>query len=377
LKDGQIIPGEKTPNLEVTEEGKYKVVANYTAINCEVIGEVLVEMFVPLKEIIKPSKPISYCRFNLNKIVVDLTQTEAVMFAGIDRTKYEVTYYNTYEDAVAANNAIVTSNAHIIVSSNEKQTRYIFIQDTITGCSDIFTVDIIAEEGGKPSKPKDVKVCATYVLPELANNLTYYTGAGATGKQFFAGQEITTPGVHTLYVLQNNGNGCYEETSFTISITEQVVADVLEDKVYDCDVHILEKLSNGNKYFTESGGNGFQLAEGQMILDNQTIYIYKESEDKLCYDESSFTITYEDCPIPKGISPNGDGYNDTFDLSSNGVSSIKIYNRLGSLVYDYEGEYTNQWHGQDKKNKQLPSGTYYYVLVARSGLKTGWIQVNY
>ena len=377
FRDELLIPGEQSPNLEVREGGNYKVVAKYTSIDCEVVGEVLVEMFVPLKEIIKPSNPINYCRFNLNKTQVDLTIAELSMFVGLDRTNYNVVYYNTYEDAVGAKNAIVNSSTHEIESSADKQTRYIFVQDIVTGCSDIFTVDLFSEEGEKPNKPHDVKVCGLYELPVLADDLSYYSGSGATGKKYLSKEQITVPGTHTMYVLKDNGNGCYEETSFTISITEEVIADVLEDKSYDCEVHVLEDLNEGNKYFTEPGGNGIRLLPGQLILDNQTIYIYKESEDRLCYDESSFTITYEDCPIPKGISPNGDGYNDTFDLSSNGVSSIKIYNRLGSLVYEYEGIYTDQWYGKDKNNKQLPSGTYYYVLVTRSGLKTGWVQVNY
>jgi len=332
---------------------------------------------IRITEISHQAKAIEYCRYKLGDTTVDLTVSENSMFAGLDKTKYHTAYYVTNEDALAASNVIADPTKHGIESSQDKQKRYILVEDLLTGCSEIFTVELVAVTGDIPAKPKDVKVCAVYEFPAQASNLAYYDGPGATGKKYVAGNQIFTPGVHTIYVLQDNGAGCYEETSYTVSITEEVVADVLPDQTYDCDVHVLEPLSSRNHYFTEPGGKGKELLPGQMVLDNQTIYIYVQSEDGLCYDESSFKIQYEDCPIPKGISPNGDGLNDSFDLTSNGVSSIKIYNRLGTLVYDFSGVYTNQWHGQNKQDKQLPAGTYYYVLQTRSGLVTGWVQVNY
>jgi len=377
LKDDEEIPGETKPDLEVKEPGEYKVVAHYPAIDCEVVGTIKVEMFKPLHEIIHQAKAIEYCRYMLGEIKVDLTTSETSMFAGLDKTKYNTTYYVTEEDAIEARDLIVDPTSHVIESSQDKQKRFVLVEDILTGCSEIFEVELIAVAGAKPEKPKNVTVCAVYEFPVLGDNLAYYEGPGATGKKYEAGNQLFNPGDYTIYVLQDNGGGCYEEVSYTVSITEEVVADVLPDQTYDCDVHILEQLSPRNHYFTEPGGKGTELLPGQMVLDNQTIYIYVQSVDGLCYDESSFKIQYEDCPIPKGISPNGDGLNDTFDLTSNGVSSIKIYNRLGTLVYDFNGLYTNQWHGQNKQNKQLPAGTYYYVLQTRSGLVTGWVQVNY
>ncbi|TDS52157.1 gliding motility-associated C-terminal domain-containing protein, partial [Myroides indicus] len=128
--------------------------------------------------------------------------------------------------------------------------------------------------------------------------------------------------------------------------------------------------------FEEPGGNGRELQPGTLISAAQTIYVYASSDNGLCTDESSFTIDYEDCPIPRGISPNGDGKNDTFDLSLHGVQDIKIYNRWGTEVYSHGDSYTNQWYGQNKDGKQLPDGTYYYVIHAHGKVRTGWVQIN-
>lgn len=77
--------------------------------------------------------------------------------------------------------------------------------------------------------------------------------------------------------------------------------------------------------------------------------------------------------IPKGISPNGDGENDYLDLDGYFVSKIAIYNRFGVEVYSKK-DYTNEWKGQDKNNKLLSTGTYFYVVeVLGVPYKSGYI----
>lgn len=79
------------------------------------------------------------------------------------------------------------------------------------------------------------------------------------------------------------------------------------------------------------------------------------------------------CPIQKGISPNFDGLNDGFDLSLYELNELKIYNRYGTEVYRHGKGYTNQWIGQDKNNRQLPTGTYYYVFTTNFETLSGYI----
>jgi gliding motility-associated-like protein len=83
------------------------------------------------------------------------------------------------------------------------------------------------------------------------------------------------------------------------------------------------------------------------------------------------------CSIPKGISPNSDGFNDAFDLSGfSEIEKVKIFNRYGMVVFEQDN-YINQWKGQDYKGNLLPSGTYYYVVnFATTGAKTGWVYLS-
>ena len=76
-----------------------------------------------------------------------------------------------------------------------------------------------------------------------------------------------------------------------------------------------------------------------------------------------------------GISPNGDGVNDTFvieGLENGGKNTLQIFNRWGVLVYSKKG-YDNSWGGISENSltinasKGLPEGTYFYILEFDGG----------
>ena len=80
--------------------------------------------------------------------------------------------------------------------------------------------------------------------------------------------------------------------------------------------------------------------------------------------------------IPRGISPNGDGLNDQFDLSALGVKKLEIFNRYGQEVYN-KSNYTNEWTGKGSNGDELPTGTYFYMIERTNGeSKTGWVYLN-
>ncbi|MFV8340001.1 gliding motility-associated C-terminal domain-containing protein [Flavobacterium sp. LB3P21] len=92
-----------------------------------------------------------------------------------------------------------------------------------------------------------------------------------------------------------------------------------------------------------------------------------------CETSSNVLIESAYCNIQKGISPDGNGSNDFFDLRLMDVKKLEIFNRYGIKVYSHS-DYTDQWKGQSNKGEDLPSATYYYVIEFNNGEpKTGWI----
>jgi gliding motility-associated-like protein len=82
---------------------------------------------------------------------------------------------------------------------------------------------------------------------------------------------------------------------------------------------------------------------------------------------------------PNAFSPDGDGINDLFKISGQGMNDfqIEIFNRWGQMVYK-SIDLSNGWDGTFK-GKNLPTGTYVYKIktskygVEQKLLKSGTV----
>jgi gliding motility-associated-like protein len=111
-----------------------------------------------------------------------------------------------------------------------------------------------------------------------------------------------------------------------------------------------------------------------VIVNESGTYTVRVTTPDGCFSDESVMVSGILCTIQKGISPNGDGDNESFILTD--VKKLSIYNRYGGKVYTHY-DYTNQWHGQTDAGSELPDGTYYYVIERGSGVTlTGWIYIN-
>ena len=72
----------------------------------------------------------------------------------------------------------------------------------------------------------------------------------------------------------------------------------------------------------------------------------------------------------EGFSPNGDGYNDSWEISylnQYPSTMIEIFNRWGTLLWSSSYPNIENWDGK-YNDKDLPVGTYYYIIKFDSSL---------
>jgi gliding motility-associated-like protein len=211
--------------------------------------------------------------------------------------------------------------------------------------------------------------------PNAVYTWTSPTGVTGTGITFTA-SEVGT------YTLSVNIFGCI--SSFTV----QVVADnsaIAIDFTQGCEnnkYRLVAVPSNGSfdvasSTFSWSGPNVVATENPNAItLGANGVYTVIVTNSQGCSATETITVNNISCTIQKGISPNNDGQNDVFDLSTLNVKELFMYNRYGTEVYKFSG-YTNQWGGQSSSGMELPDGTYFYVIQTVEGENiTGWIFIN-
>ncbi|QBZ98929.1 choice-of-anchor J domain-containing protein [Flavobacterium sangjuense] len=246
----------------------------------------------------------------------------------------------------------------------------------------------------------DISYCADAAndLPTLSANFTtggvFSAGAGliinpATGEINIA---QSNPGTYVItYAVAADAATCNigGSTNFTITITPDL-AFTIDDFCQNSSLTL--QLIDTN--FDASTASYTWTQGSSTIGTNATLNIdeYLSQNPSLslpltfgvsvgvngCTTSQNITIENNPCLlIPRGISPNNDQVNDTFDLSDYGVKEITIFNRYGTIVYSFSGNYTNQWKGQSDSGQELPDGTYFYSIHTTEGAtKTGWVYIN-
>jgi len=305
--------------------------------------------------------------------VFDLTQQEEVIVGNQNPSDFTVTFYAT-EAEIEAGTPITTPENFATAG----QTVYAVVTNNTTGCVASVAIELPVTPLPVADAPDDIVACDSYELPALSGSNAYWTGTGGTGEPLSAGQIITED--VTVYVLATSPNNpdCTVENVFNIIIS---TVDITFEAGCEGTAYWLQALPADTSFNPDTveylwSGPEFSSSEPGFAVPAVGIYTVVITTEEGCIGEESFEVESTTCVVPKGISPNGDGMNDNFDLLSYDVRKLRIFNRYGQEVYS-RANYTNEWYGQSDRGNELPSGTYYYMIERENGeSKTGWVYIN-
>ena len=201
-----------------------------------------------------------------------------------------------------ANGQGLQLNAGDIIDTT--QTIYIYNSfDDLEGCSteNLFEVNILAVT---VDEVMDVITCSDYELPVLTNG-KYFTEPFGQGSELFAGDFITTS--QTIYIYDRVGErfSCFDENSFSVSISEKPNLDVYENiegcgsvslPIVDIPGVIIEYYRRPNRIDLIDPSEYTITDLGSRII---YVYAYPSGDSTLqsiqgCYTEALFQVTVYD-----------------------------------------------------------------------------------
>lgn len=380
-KDGVEITGQTGPDLVVAETGNYMLEASVIGANCTATDNVIIEFFPPVESITQQPQDISQC-ISGGTASFDLTTNDAVIAGTTNVSDLTITYHLTQADAESGSNPVASP----YTSSTASQMIYARVVYNPTGCYGVRSFEVKALPLPVFTIGSGYTRCEGQ--PVVINvSATNFDPIDATYQWMVNG--VVSPETGSTITVNENGtvsvtvslNGC-THTESTEVLPNTTALNVMIDG--DCE--------NNAYYLTAHPVDGSFDPEGvtyswsgpvAVIDDTQKVKITTQGTYTVtvtlpdgCSGTASFTPDSVACLIQKGISPNGDGDNENFNLSDFNVLKLSIFNRYGREVYSM-ANYTNQWHGQESNGNDLPTGTYFYSIEMRDQpAVTGWIYIN-
>ncbi|KGO90984.1 choice-of-anchor L domain-containing protein, partial [Flavobacterium subsaxonicum] len=238
------------------------------------------------------------------------------------------------------------------------------------GCAEVtatFTVNVIAAP-----VPTFTYASVAYCQDEATNPSPILTDAAGTFSASPAGLSInaatgvidlaaSTAGTYTVSNTVAGTADCPSVTATTtITITALPVVTVVHECInneYTLSVSFENDLVNNPdtvSYSWNSGSVELGTDETLVIRDGGTYSVTVTPLSGDCPATAEIVVESASCMVQKGISPNNDGLNDSFDLSGLDVRKLEIFNRYGKEVYSKSG-YKNEWFGQTDGGDELPT----------------------
>lgn len=210
---------------------------------------------------------------------------------------------------------------------------------------------------------KIVNICegdSTLVSVSGVNRIVWDFGSNDVSNYF------NTQGFYPFTAYRDDD--CFVRDSIEVGIAPLPVANAGEDQKISIGESLILQGAGGNSYrWSPTSFLNNPATPNPLSTPTETItYTLTVINNFGCRDSAQVTIEVElnvNYPIPNLITPNGDGFNDVWDLSLiPGIEKAEIFvlNRYGWEVFKTK-EYKNDWDGKFN-GVLLPDGAYVYII---------------
>jgi gliding motility-associated-like protein len=182
----------------------------------------------------------------------------------------------------------------------------------------------------------------------------------------------------TYIVTATDSKGCTAKTSTTVENTNALSIKFTSSPSAPLKVDFTNNSVDLTSNVSSETMWVWKFGDGQSAFNNNTNHTYAQPGtyhacliaknlsgciDSLCNDIEVNSDLY--VTVPNIFTPNGDGKNDDFTITSKGIQKIEmtVYDQQFVKVFEMTGA-SAAWDGRTSTGKEVPDGTYYYSIKA-------------
>ncbi|MES2574420.1 MAG: choice-of-anchor L domain-containing protein [Bacteroidota bacterium] len=379
LGGGNIIPFGTTVTPATVLSTYYIYYETGDRLNCS--DENPFSLIIRSKPIANVVNPLISCdTFGANDGVFEFDLTTSairnqVLNGQTPDTDFTLTYYTTLAAANDINAIPIANPANYQNDNPFTDSVWIRIANNriTTACFDVVELRLLINLLPNPHVLPEYFICEDYETGTLLNRATINTGLSIANYSFVWTLDGNPYGGNTSYITTSQ-QGNY---AITITNTTTTCVNTVSTKVTEYAPHleiIYSDAFQNPTYITVnvlgagSGNYEYQLDDLPFQQSNQFTNIEAGQHTVTVRDKNGHCnpapINAEIINYPKFFTPNGDGYNETWNIphliTSNPNATIFIYDRYGKLIKKIT-PVTEGWNGT-LNGQQLPSTDYWFTV---------------
>lgn len=295
--------------------------------------------------------------------------------------------YNWIPATALSNTAIANP-----IANPTTATSYTVTVTDANGCTGSTSFNVTVNPLPTISAGNDVLICDNASIMLNATGGVSYTWSPASGlSSSTVSNPVATPnGLTTYTVTGTDVNGCTNTDEIMVSINPKPVANFTTDSTYaNCNgitVYFTDLSTDADAYL-------WNFNDGSTSTDANPIHAFPfsatntvtliVSNNGICFDTLAAPIALKSLAeylknAANVFTPNGDGKNDCYSFSGlgdfDGCTNIKIFDRWGKQQFSSSGT-EKCWDGKSENGKEVPVGTYFYIIDVSGKQINGSLQL--